>query len=102
MSTIEIDSDGTVTGSDGLEQQIDAGMVADIRKFERSLAGYLAGEIEEDVFKVFRLANGIYGQRQGGQLLPRSSMRLPIFPRSTAEPGDTSRLGKMCSFTLLT
>ncbi|MSV49050.1 MAG: nitrite/sulfite reductase, partial [Actinobacteria bacterium] len=66
MSTIEIDSDGTVTGSDGLDQQIDAGMVADIRKFERSLAGYLAGEIEEDVFKVFRLANGIYGQRQGG------------------------------------
>ncbi len=41
-------------------------MIADIEKFERSLAGYLAGEIDEDVFKVFRLANGVYGQRQGG------------------------------------
>ena len=30
------------------------------------LAGYLAGEIDEDVFRVFRLNNGIYGQRQGG------------------------------------
>ena len=46
--------------------QVDPGMIADIRKFERSLAGYLSGEIDEDVFKVFRLANGVYGQRQGG------------------------------------
>ena len=30
------------------------------------LARYLAGEIDEDVFRVFRLNNGIYGQRQGG------------------------------------
>ncbi len=45
---------------------IDEDLVADIRKFERVLAGYLAGEIDEDVFKVFRLANGVYGQRQGG------------------------------------
>ena len=27
---------------------------------------YLAGEMDEDVFRVFRLNNGIYGQRQGG------------------------------------
>lgn len=66
MSTIEIDTDGHVIGSDGLVIQVDPEMVADIQKFERSLASYLAGEIEEDVFKVFRLANGIYGQRQGG------------------------------------
>jgi sulfite reductase beta subunit-like hemoprotein len=38
----------------------------DIEKFERELDLYLAGEIEEDVFRVFRLNNGIYGQRQGG------------------------------------
>src|SRR6266446_1862110 len=30
------------------------------------LARYLAGELEEDVFRIFRLNNGIYGQRQGG------------------------------------
>jgi len=62
MSTIEIDTDGEVA----TDAEIDPGMIADIRKFERSLAGYLAGEIDEDVFKVFRLANGVYGQRQGG------------------------------------
>ena len=31
------------------------------------LVRYLAGDLEEDVFRVFRLGNGIYGQRQGGQ-----------------------------------
>ena len=40
--------------------------LADIEKFERLLAKYLAGEIEEDRFRIFRLNNGIYGQRQGG------------------------------------
>lgn len=44
--------------SDQLEQ--------DIAKFDGMLAGYLAGEVEEDAFRVFRLNNGIYGQRQGG------------------------------------
>jgi sulfite reductase beta subunit-like hemoprotein len=40
--------------------------LADIEKFERMLAAYLAGELEEDRFRIFRLNNGIYGQRQGG------------------------------------
>ena len=48
------------------QREIDPGQAADIEKFERILAGYLAGEIDEDVFRVFRLTNGIYGQRQGG------------------------------------
>ncbi|MDQ3354703.1 MAG: nitrite/sulfite reductase, partial [Actinomycetota bacterium] len=39
---------------------------ADIEKFERMLASYLAGELDEDSFRIFRLNNGIYGQRQGG------------------------------------
>ena len=30
------------------------------------MARYQAGEVDEDVFRVFRLNNGIYGQRQGG------------------------------------
>ncbi|MGI9576610.1 MAG: nitrite/sulfite reductase, partial [Microthrixaceae bacterium] len=46
--------------------QIDPEMRADIDKFREQLARFHAGEIEEDVFKVFRLGNGIYGQRQGG------------------------------------
>ncbi len=45
---------------------IDAGTAADIAKFEAQLERYLAGELDDDVFRVFRLNNGIYGQRQGG------------------------------------
>ncbi len=40
--------------------------LADIEKFERMLAQYLAGDLEEDRFRIFRLNNGVYGQRQGG------------------------------------
>ena len=39
---------------------------ADIKRFELAITQYLAGEISEDVFRVMRLNNGIYGQRQGG------------------------------------
>ncbi len=49
-----------------LRTEIDPEAAADIAKFEDVLRGYLAGEVPEDVFRVFRLNNGIYGQRQGG------------------------------------
>lgn len=59
-----------------------AGAVArDIAKFEDQLARYLAGDVAEDVFRLFRLGNGIYGQRQGGTnqmvrvKIPYGSMR---------------------------
>jgi sulfite reductase beta subunit-like hemoprotein len=39
---------------------------ADVAKFEMMLAKHKTGEVDDDVFRVFRLANGIYGQRQGG------------------------------------
>src|SRR4051812_43641965 len=45
---------------------IEPEQLADIEKFERLLTQYLAGDIEEDRFRIFRLNNGIYGQRQGG------------------------------------
>ena len=40
-------------------RQIDSALERDIDKFERMLAKYLAGEVEEDVFRIFRLNNGI-------------------------------------------
>jgi sulfite reductase beta subunit-like hemoprotein len=49
-----------------ITREIDPAAVADIEKFERILDGYLKGDIEEDRFRIFRLNNGIYGQRQGG------------------------------------
>jgi sulfite reductase (ferredoxin) len=45
---------------------IAADVAEDIAKFERLLAEHLAGTVDEDAFRVFRLNNGIYGQRQGG------------------------------------
>ncbi len=48
------------------QREIDLEAAADIAKFEEQLERYLAGDLEEDVFRVFRLNNGIYGQRQGG------------------------------------
>ena len=38
----------------------------ELDNYEQTLNEYLAGDIDEDVFRVFRLNNGIYGQRQGG------------------------------------
>jgi sulfite reductase (ferredoxin) len=39
----------------------------DVAKFGSMLAEYLAGRIDEDTFRIFRLNNGVYGQRQGGR-----------------------------------
>jgi sulfite reductase (ferredoxin) len=44
----------------------DPEIAADIEKFEQLLELHLAGQVDEDAFRVFRLNNGIYGQRQGG------------------------------------
>ncbi|HEX9970274.1 MAG TPA: nitrite/sulfite reductase, partial [Acidimicrobiales bacterium] len=49
-----------------ITHEIDPAALRDIEKFETQLALYLKGEVDEDVFRVFRLNNGIYGQRQGG------------------------------------
>ena len=45
---------------------VDPATQVDIEKFERLLADHLAGRMDEDAFRVFRLNNGVYGQRQGG------------------------------------
>ena len=109
MTTIEIDTDGEVF-ADGLD--VDPGIIADIQKFERCLAGYLAGAIDEDVFKVFRLANGVYGQRQGGhnQMVRIKAPYGAITPTqldaladdlrdATAVVGATSPPARTCSST---
>ncbi|MSO38395.1 MAG: nitrite/sulfite reductase [Acidimicrobiia bacterium] len=38
----------------------------EIERFETAIEEYLAGDLPEDVFRVTRLNQGIYGQRQGG------------------------------------
>ena len=49
-----------------LRGPIDPEIETDIAKFEVMLARYRLGDLDEDIFRVFRLANGVYGQRQGG------------------------------------
>ncbi|MCE9583524.1 MAG: nitrite/sulfite reductase [Planctomycetes bacterium] len=46
----------------------DPGYVDDVVAFESAMHSFLRGEIPEDRWRPFRLVNGIYGQRQGGNL----------------------------------
>jgi sulfite reductase (ferredoxin) len=45
---------------------LDSEIAAEIDRFRESVDRYFAGEMDEDAFRVFRLNQGVYGQRQGG------------------------------------
>ena len=72
-----------------ITRELDPAAIADIEKFDRMLAKYLAGELEDDVFRVFRLNNGIYGQRQGGH---NQMVRVKL-PYGAVEPEQLEMLG---------
>ena len=72
-----------------LDREIDPDIRADIEKFEVQLARYLTGDLEEDAFRVFRLNNGIYGQRQGGH----SQMVRVKVPYGSITPEQLDMLG---------
>ena len=72
-----------------LQREIDPALRADIEKFETQLARYLAGDLEEDVFRVFRLNNGIYGQRQGGH---KQMVRVKV-PYGSLTPEQLDMMG---------
>ncbi len=67
---------------------IDPEIAEDIAKFETLLAEHLAGDVDEDAFRVFRLNNGIYGQRQGGH----NQMVRIKFPYGSVTAGQLERL----------
>lgn len=64
-------------------------MQEDIEKFETQLALYRNGELDPEVFRVFRLSNGIYGQRQGGE---NQMVRVKI-PSGVLSPVQLTMLG---------
>jgi sulfite reductase beta subunit-like hemoprotein len=70
---------------------IDPEIAADIEKFERLLADHLAGQVDEDAFRVFRLNNGIYGQRQGGH----NQMVRIKFPYGNVDADQLEALGRI-------
>ncbi|HEY5011843.1 MAG TPA: nitrite/sulfite reductase [Acidimicrobiia bacterium] len=68
---------------------LDPEIEEELTVYERTVSQYLAGEIEEDVFRVFRLNQGIYGQRQGGH---HQMVRVKI-PYGRIEPDQLEVLG---------
>ena len=72
-------------------RDLDAEQLRDIERFERAVAQYLAGEINEDVFRVMRLNNGVYGQRQGGT---NQMVRIKL-PAGTITPEQLDTMGQI-------
>jgi sulfite reductase beta subunit-like hemoprotein len=68
---------------------LDPVIAEELDKFEAGVQQYLAGEIEEDVFRVFRLNQGIYGQRQGGH---NQMVRIKV-PHGSLQPEQLEMLG---------
>ena len=72
-------------------RDLDAEQAADVERFEQAIEQYLAGEIDEDVFRVMRLNNGIYGQRQGGT---NQMVRIKL-PAGSITPEQFETLGQL-------
>jgi sulfite reductase beta subunit-like hemoprotein len=89
------DEGETMTGIPPAPQtrDLDAEQLADIERFEVAIAQYLAGEIDEDVFRVMRLNNGIYGQRQGGT---NQMVRIKL-PAGTITPEQLDLMGDLAT-----
>ncbi len=83
----------TTTEVRDLDAAVDPALAADIDKFERMLAAYQAGELEEERFRVFRLGNGTYGQRQGGT---NQMVRVKI-PYGSVTPAQLDQLGHIAT-----
>ncbi len=63
--------------------------LGDIVKWESITHQYLDGHIDEDVYKTYRLTNGIYGQRQGG----RNQMVRVKVPHGSIRPEQLEMIG---------
>jgi sulfite reductase beta subunit-like hemoprotein len=70
-------------------QPLDPEIEEELCTFEDGARRYMAGEIDEDVFRVFRLNQGIYGQRQGGF---NQMVRVKI-PYGRVEPDQLEMFG---------
>ncbi|NDD96725.1 MAG: nitrite/sulfite reductase, partial [Actinobacteria bacterium] len=74
-------------------RDLDAEQLRDIERFEIAIDQYLKGEISEDVFRVMRLNNGIYGQRQGGT---NQMVRIKL-PAGTITPEQLDLMGRLAT-----
>src|SRR5438067_9627778 len=68
-------------------QTLEPEIEEELQTFEDGVRRYVTGEIDEDVFRVFRLNQGVYGQRQGGH---NQMLRVKVpHGRVTAEQLET-------------
>ena len=70
-------------------ETIDPEIRADVDKYRQQYARFLSGELSDDVFRVYRLTNGIYGQRQGGT---NQMVRVKV-PYGSIHPDQLEMLG---------
>ncbi|MHB1974453.1 MAG: nitrite/sulfite reductase, partial [Acidimicrobiales bacterium] len=63
----------------------------DIDRFERQLDAYRRGELDEDTFRICRVTNGIYGQRQGA---PNQMVRVKV-PYGSLSPDQLEMLARI-------
>src|SRR4029077_4468109 len=68
---------------------LDPEIEEEMTRCEDGARRYIAGEIDDDVFRVFRLNQGVYGQRQGGF---NQMLRVKI-PFGKVEPDQLEMLG---------
>ncbi|MEX2100563.1 MAG: nitrite/sulfite reductase [Acidimicrobiia bacterium] len=68
---------------------LDSEIEEELANFEAGARRFIAGEIDDDVFRVFRLNQGVYGQRQGGH---NQMLRVKI-PYGKVEPDQLEMLG---------
>lgn len=80
---------GTLDVEEIRKRPLDPIVEDEIATFERNMRAYVTGELEEDVFRIFRLNNGIYGQRQGGH---NQMVRVKI-PHGRVTPEQLEMLG---------
>ncbi len=72
---------------------LDPEVADEIDKFETAIEQYLAGDLPEEVFRVMRLNQGIYGQRQGGT---NQMVRVKI-PHGRVTPEQLEVLGTIAT-----
>src|SRR4051794_28800471 len=70
-------------------QTLEPEIEEELQTFEDGVRRFVAGEIDEDVFRVFRLNQGIYGQRQGGH---NQMVRVKV-PHGSLVPEQLEMLG---------
>jgi sulfite reductase (ferredoxin) len=77
--------------SDLRGRTLDPEIEEELTVYEKTVAEYLAGDVDEDVFRVFRLNQGIYGQRQGGH---HQMVRVKV-PYGRLDPDQLEVLGSI-------